>query len=75
MNSEKQTPPTHDNKVIPGENEPSNLPDPGLEPPGTPAQTNQIILLQSKPTPKFIVSYHPNPRIKKHLFKRPLEEN
>ena len=85
MNSEKQTPPTHDNKVIPGENEPSNLSDPGLKPPdpvsqtiscpSTPAQTNQITLLQAKPIPKFIVRYHPDPRIKKHLFKRPLEEN
>ena len=72
MNPEKQTPPTHDNKVIPGENEPSNLPDPGLEPPGTPAQTNQIILLQSKPTPKFIVRRHPDPRIKKNIYSNAL---
>ena len=85
MNPEKQTPPNHDNKVVSEENEPSNLPDPGPKPPdpdsqtisrpGTPAQTNQITVLPSKPTPKFILRYHPDPRIKKHLFKRPLEEN
>jgi len=53
------------------EKKPSNLPDPGLEPPGTPAQTNQIILLQSKPTPKFIVRRHPDPRIKKTFIQTP----
>ena len=81
MNPEKQTPPTHDNKVIPGENEPSNLPDTGLEPPdpdsqtisrpGTPAQTNQITVLPSKPTPKVIVRHHSDPRIKKTFIQTP----
>ena len=85
MNPEKQTPPTHDNKETTKENEPSNPPDPGQTPPGpasqtisrpgTPAQTNQITVLPSKPTPKFIIRYQPDPRIKKILFKRPLEEN
>ena len=85
MNPEKQTPPTHDNNVTTGENEPSNLPDTGLEPPdpdsqtisrpGTPAQTNQITVFPSKPTPKFIVRHHSDPRIKKTFIKPPLEEN
>ena len=85
MNPEKQTPPTHDNKETTKENEPSDPPDPGQTPPdpdsqtisrpGTPAQTNQITVLPSKPTPKFIIRYQPDPRIKKLLFKRPLEEN
>ena len=85
MNPEKQTPPTHDNKETTKENEPSDPPDPGQTPPdpdsqtisrpGTPAQTNQITVLPSKPTPKFIIRYQPDPRIKKLLFKRPLEED
>ena len=82
MNPEKQTPPTHDNKETTKENEPSNPPDPGLKPPdpdsqtisrpGTPAQTNQITVLPSKPTPKFIVRHHSDPRIKKNIHSNPL---